>query len=105
MNTYVTSLAISSSGDVFAGTWYGGVYRSTNNGSSWTLTSNGLPFANEPGYSLAINSSGEVFAGTNGGVYRSTDNGSRWTLANNGLINTSVTSSVDQFIGRYFYGN
>ena len=60
---FIISLAINSSGDIFAGTFEGGgVYRSTDNGENWTLVNNGL--TNTYVYALAINAGGEIFAGT-----------------------------------------
>ena len=59
---------------IFAGT-FSGVFRSTDDGASWTAVNNGLdwPFID----ALAVNADGILFAGTTegGGVYRSTDNG------------------------------
>lgn len=66
----VSSLAINSSGHVFAGTYGNGVYRSTDNGNNWTQINTGL--TNNYVRSLAINSSGYIFAGTSsGGVFKS----------------------------------
>ncbi len=100
-NLDVYSLAISSSGYIFAGTYGGGVYLSTNNGTSWTqvgLTSSEV-------YSLAINSSGYIFAGTNGGgVYLSTNNGTSWTQVNNGLTSSWVYSLAINSSGYIFAG-
>ena len=72
-NTYVYALAINASGDIFAGTWGGGIFRSTDNGESWTEVNTGItvPYI----LSFAINASGDLFAGADfgGGVYRSTN--------------------------------
>jgi len=54
--------------NLFAGTYLGGLFRSTNNGTSWAAVNTGLmyPFV----YSLAVNGS-NLFAGTlGGGVWR-----------------------------------
>ncbi len=65
---FIVSLAINASGDVFAGTFEGGgVYRSTDNGESWTLTINGL--ANTYVLALATNADGDIFAGTAGTAF------------------------------------
>jgi hypothetical protein len=74
--------------DLFAGTWGGGVFISTNNGSSWTSESTGLMTADVRGFASTHSASGatNLFAGTyGGGVLLSTDNGISWTTASTGL--------------------
>lgn len=69
----IASLTYNSS-YIFAGTSINGVYRSSNNGQSWTQTAlNALDI-----YALAINS-GTLFAGTDTCIYMSTNNGQSWT--------------------------
>ena len=47
IQTDVRALAINSSGHIFAGTYFGGgVFRSTDNGDSWTPVNNGLACGN-----------------------------------------------------------
>jgi ligand-binding sensor domain-containing protein len=83
----VLSLAVNGS-TIFAGTYEDSVFRSTNNGTTWTAV--GLP--NYLVSSLAA-SDGKIFAGVlNGGVFRSTDNGTTWTAVDSGLTNTKVYS-------------
>src|SRR5207249_2650015 len=82
---------INSSGDIFAGTPGGGVYRSTDDGDNWTLVDNGL--TNTWVTALAINSSGDIFAATlGGGAFRSTDNGDSWTQLNTGVPDATFLS-------------
>ena len=52
------SLAVNSSGDIFAGT-NSGVFRSTDNGANWTGTNNRHEYSHSI-YTIAINSSGEI---------------------------------------------
>ena len=83
----IYSFAVGPSGtNLFAGT-FGGVFLSTDNGSSWTAVNTGLmdPFVD----ALAV-SGPNLFAGTGGGVFLSTNNGSSWTAVNNGLTSTFV---------------
>jgi hypothetical protein len=77
---------------LFAGTFGGGVFLSTNHGGRWTPVSRGLTNA----YILALASSGmNLFAGTSGGgVFLSTNNGASWIAVNSGLTNTDVRSLV-----------
>ncbi len=83
----ISTLAVSNT-RVFAGTWTGHVYRSTDKGSSWSLVNNGFPDA--PVRSLAIKGS-DLFAATEGrGIFRTTDDGESWMAINNGLSDTLV---------------
>jgi photosystem II stability/assembly factor-like uncharacterized protein len=68
---------------LFAGTTGGGIFRSTDNGASWSvmglIDTTVLSFAASP-------NGGEIFAGTNGqGVYRAGADGGSWAACNNGL--------------------
>ncbi len=84
----ITALAIDPSGTkIFAGAG-GGVFISTDNGSTWTYS--GL--ANPGISSLVISPDGKnIFVGVwSSGVYLSTNNGSSWLQVNNGLPNTVV---------------
>ncbi|QKK00293.1 MAG: hypothetical protein HND40_12255 [Ignavibacteriota bacterium] len=88
----VYDLAINSSGHIFAGSQYRGVFRSTDNGENWIPKNNGLTASRI--YSITINSSNHIFVGTyQNGVFRSTDNGENWIQINNGIpANTSVNA-------------
>ena len=89
----IQSLAINNSnGYIFAGTAGGGVFRSMDNGNSWTAVNNG--FSVLVLYALVINASGHIFAGTYDGVFRSTNNGDSWTEVITGLPNFLVVSSL-----------
>jgi len=70
--------------NLFAGT-SGGIFLSTNNGTSWT--DNGL----DSTFVVALAVSGtNLFAGTFDGVFLSTDNGTSWTAVNSGLTSRYV---------------
>lgn len=62
---YVYSLAVSGT-NLFAGTYGGGVFLSTNNGTSWTEVNSGL--TNTYVWSLAVSGT-NLFAGTLGAVF------------------------------------
>jgi photosystem II stability/assembly factor-like uncharacterized protein len=80
----VFAFAINNAGHIFAGTIGRGVYRSTDQGETWSEVNNGL--TNTLVLVLIINSEQHLFAGTYlGGVFRSTDNGDSWSLSNTGL--------------------
>jgi hypothetical protein len=77
-----SALAVSGT-NLFAGTFGGGVFLSTNNGTSWTAVNTGL--TNLYVFALAVSGT-NLFAGTYyGGVFRSTNNGTSWTTVNSGL--------------------
>jgi len=81
-----TCFAVSDT-NLFAGTQGGGVFLSTNNGTSWTAANTNLHV--HVG-SLAILGT-NIFAGTwGGGAFLSTNNGTSWTAVNNGLTNDRV---------------
>ncbi len=75
---YVTSYA-NNDDEIYVGTQYGGVFRSTNNGDDWTARNNGLK-------SYEINcialDGDQLYAGTRlggfDGVYHSSDDGITW---------------------------
>ncbi len=85
----VYSLAVSGT-NIFAGTYDGGVYRSTDNGTTWNAINNGLK--NTMVKALAVSGT-NLFAGTDdGGVFLSTDNGTNWAPVNSGLTSTQIVS-------------
>ena len=66
---------------LFAGSFGGGVFLSSNDGDNWSSGRNNL---NGNVYSLAV-FGGYVFAGTDNYVYKTTDNGSYWAQIDDGL--------------------
>jgi hypothetical protein len=78
---------------IYAGTRGGGVFRSMDNGESWTQVNNGLTCMHL--WSIAVKESGVIFAGSAGcneGVFRSEDNGESWTLVNDGLTTYEISA-------------
>jgi len=77
----------------FAGTSGQGIFRSADNGNSWTQVNNGLTSTNI--YSLAINAqTGEILVGSLGAMFRSNDRGDNWTKLANGLPDTSIVIAL-----------
>lgn len=73
LNTFI----IAPNGHLFAGTMTG-VYRSTDQGSSWTQANSGLTRSEI--YELTFDQQGNLYASSYfGGVYRSSNNGDTWT--------------------------
>lgn len=88
----VTVLAFSANGRmVWAATEKAGVFRSADNGRTWTAASRGLS-----GEVLDLAASpaapGRVYAATSFGVFRSDDAGLHWTAANTGLPGLSAAN-------------
>ena len=81
---------------MFTGT-FGGVFRSTDCGTSWKFA--GLERL--PVYSIVM-AGNKLFAG-GGGVYISPDSGATWTQANSGLTDPSI-ATLAQFGGILFAG-
>jgi photosystem II stability/assembly factor-like uncharacterized protein len=78
---YVNALAVKGE-TVFAGTSGGGVFLSTNNGSSWTPINAGLTDLNVTVITFAGN---DIFAGTlSGGIFLSKNNGALWNPVDSG---------------------
>jgi hypothetical protein len=93
---------------LFAGTDAGGVYLSTNDGTSWTQVNTGLTSTRV--FALAATTGGggsgmSLFAGTGGGIFLSTNNGTSWTKVSTGLTGTSthalVISGTNLFAGTF----
>ncbi len=84
----ITSMAASGT-NIFVGSGGGGVFLSSDSGTTWTAVNNGLTDTTVT--SLVI-SGASIFAGTGRGIFLSTNNGTTWTDVNNGLSNTNVTS-------------
>ncbi|TLY31540.1 MAG: hypothetical protein E6K56_04750 [Ignavibacteria bacterium] len=95
------SLAVSGT-NLFAGTYYGGVFRTTDNGTNWTAVNTGLP---DPEiFSLAASGT-KLFAGTYLGVSRSTDNGTSWTPTGvHNIIYALTASGPFVFAGKHSGG-
>ena len=105
----VNALIVTPDGvNLFAGT-QGSIFRSTDNGTSWSEVNSGLPDVGTV-YHFAIIPDGlgglNLFAGTWGGVFLSTNNGTSWTKA--GLTGTPtnalVVSDTNLFAGSWSGG-
>ncbi|WP_332369056.1 hypothetical protein [Spirosoma telluris] len=97
-NTVVTALAADPSnpqvmyagtGDAYNYVTGGGIWKTTNGGTTWTRLTSTIPGGNPPiinysfGYiqQIVVNTSGQVFAATRLGLVRSVDGGTSWTYA------------------------
>jgi photosystem II stability/assembly factor-like uncharacterized protein len=75
---------------LYAGTYGGGVFKSTDGGATWSAVNTGL--TNKSVWALAIDPTAPntLYAGTYGGVFKSTNGGASWSAVNSGLTNTAV---------------
>ncbi len=99
----VYSLCVTPNGNLFAGTSGGGVYRSTNNGTTWIQAQ---PYASVISLTAAPN--GYVYgcfnsvSGGQNGIYRSTNYGVSWSII--GLPNTDYFYVKSNSAGHIFAG-
>lgn len=92
----IETIAIDSSGNLFAGTTRTGIYRSSDWGKSWSQ----VLFWDKVITSLIVTPNNTIFVATmDSGVYRSTD-GNNWTQA--GFSNTSFGVLTTNSVGDIF---
>lgn len=100
----ISAITINSQDHIFAGTYFDGIYRSTDDGKSWELINDGLNYTWIT--DIAINSSDHLFASTwFGGVYKSEDNGNTWRQLISGLPFGIVFSLAVDRNGYVFAGS
>jgi len=88
-NLAVNSLGADSQGRVFAGTWYGGIFRLEKDSTTWVKINNGLEASSPIVDTMVINNNDEIFIGTReSAVYRSVDHGDTWNKLSTGLPTT-----------------
>lgn len=87
-------LGVSSSGALYAtpGDSSGAVYRSLDQGESWTLLGS---IHNQAIYALAVSADGVVYAGTGQGIYRKNATGPGWTALRPGKREEIRALAVD----------
>ncbi|HEY9164620.1 MAG TPA: T9SS type A sorting domain-containing protein [Candidatus Kryptonia bacterium] len=85
--------------EIYAGSWNDGIYRSTDEGLSWSGT------ANPPSFQISamVTFGNKIFAGAVGGLYVSTDRASSWVSSDSGrmagLVNCIVTDGSYIYVG------
>jgi photosystem II stability/assembly factor-like uncharacterized protein len=95
-------LALGSAGStVLAGvaqTGLNGVYRSVNDGETWTVCNAGFQTAADSNVrcftSITVGSSTYFYVGTDGGLFISTTDGTSWTRISSGLPSGTITAVV-----------
>ncbi|HEX9656549.1 MAG TPA: T9SS type A sorting domain-containing protein [Bacteroidota bacterium] len=87
---------------IAVGTFFGGVFKSTDVGLSWMRLSGGSWDTR----SIAVNmATGDMFIGTVAGIYRSTDGGVTWMKLSNTLSNRLIYGLAVNSIGEVFAGS
>ena len=87
----ISALAAFKNGIIFAGTQGDGVFRSSNNGDSWSPILQNTNTA--PGSyirALACDSEGNIFVGSDSGMFRASGDGTGMTVITNGLTSSNV---------------
>ena len=97
----VMSLGINENGDLFTGTQFGEIYRSTDNGENWESLIGTDRFGNEMRSVLALDDS-TIFVGSGYGVLRSTDNGNNWENVTSGFFSEAIGALAVHPDGRIF---
>ena len=78
---------------VYASSMAFGVYKSTDGGSTWAQSTNGL--YGVYAYDMLMDSSGAMYIGSQGaGVLKSTDQGASWAMMNNGFTVGSGVNGI-----------
>ena len=96
----IQTMAISQEGDVFAGSFGMGVFRSNDHGETWTPVNMGL--TDTFILSLVIDHQHTMYVGTvRGGIFRSSDNGNHWVSMNAGLKKVEIKSLLAHETGIY----
>ena len=100
-NLFITSVAMNSENNIFAGSYYDGIYKTTDKGESWTyigLSGNYIS-------SIFVNDHDDIFVTAyglhTGAIFRSSDNGNNWI---NVLPSTDVFCISSNLQNKLFAG-
>jgi photosystem II stability/assembly factor-like uncharacterized protein len=101
---YIKSIVKKPNGVLFAGTYGGGVFRSTTDGDSWEVVNTGLSGSLDV-RAFWVDPNGVVYTGLWGsGTFRSTNDGANWEKINEGLHNTFVNTLAPGIDGYLLVG-
>lgn len=98
-NTEVSSIAVDPADPqrVFVGTKTGGVYRSTNGGSTWAELTGSVIVTPVSALAFDPQTSSHLYAATSGeGMFYSPDGGATWTADNQGLSDLNLVAMAVQ---------
>jgi len=98
----IWALITNISGDIFAGTWSGSVFRSSDGGNSWVNLKNELTIVQD----ILITPVNGIFVCTSGpGVFYSSDNGNNWENRSSGIDYLTINSIHITPNGNIFTGS
>jgi photosystem II stability/assembly factor-like uncharacterized protein len=101
VENFIRVLTIDPEGGIYAGTFDGGVFRSTDGGSTWRPISRALP--NDSIRGIVFNHRG-LFVATGHGIFKTTDKGQQWMPLNNGLTSMAVQVLAESANGSLYAG-
>ena len=97
----IPSLTVDLTGNIYAGTAGTGIFRSTDNGTTWVPADSSHNWVS----ALTIDNIGDIFAGCMpGGIYLSTDRGVSWQARDSGLTSMWVYALAASRNGSVFAG-
>ncbi|MBX3674354.1 MAG: DUF4214 domain-containing protein [Burkholderiales bacterium] len=84
---------------IYAGTFYGGLYRSPDNGATWQFVPSPADGQSVQAIAFDATAPGTLYIGTlETGIFRSTDGGATWQSSSQGLEDLSISAiAVDPF--------
>ncbi len=101
VENFIRVLAVDKEQGVYAGTFDGGVFRSSDGGKTWLPISRALP--NDSIRGLISNDRG-VYVATGRGIFKSVDKGRQWVPLNKGLSNLSIQVLIEGEKGGFYAG-
>lgn len=101
IENFIRVLAIDREQGIYAGTFDGGVFRSTDGGSSWKAISRALP--NDSIRGIVTTGEGLIVA-TGNGIFKTVDKGRQWTPLNKGLTNLAIQVLIGGGAGPLYAG-
>src|SRR5271156_5682365 len=82
-----------SDGSLYAALKSGGVYKSTNQGASWTAISTGLPVSFAPNtITVSASNATVLYVSDSSNIYKTTNGGSNWALTTSAVPSGSVAT-------------
>ena len=99
----VNSIVEDHEGNLYAGTWLGGMYRMLAGDSSWTHLEERLNFGGI--WDFKVSDDNVIYAASNSGIYHSSDQGESWILGYEGMSRSFCRSVGIYNADTIFAGN